>query len=924
MVTLSASVLPVLDALPTPALLGVISRSCPLLVPYHLLPDVRSTLPPTLPYLVHITSFHSLSPDELADVLDNGADALVLDRDTAPALALLGGQPPSIPAERVVIHMPAEDDASPSTSQGSLQGLAGVLVSLPASIACGTQQASDIISSYSAAISAEESGKPVYVSPFNTLTPGAAPAATTVDDAARLAKLSASLVVRTSALALVAEGQQAPPGSLDLVGALTASLVSDRADGHFPTTVVSASLSTSLGLVYSSIASIRESLLTGSAVYQSRKRGLWRKGETSGATQEVVRIRFDCDSDAIEFRVRQQAGAQHAGFCHLTERESCFGPTGGLAALERTLLSRKANAPPGSYTARIFSDPKLLSAKIREEAQELADAKDEDPSHVAFEAADLLYFALARCIKAGVSLEQVENSLDLKAKKITRRAGNAKPQFEQPAVNGESKINGSAAPAATAEADPNAPIKIQSYHLEQLSQEERVSLLKRPALRSAAIQELCRPILASVKERGDAALLELTEKFDKAKLSSPMFYPPFGTPEVMKRIKPEVKAAMDQAYSNIYAFHLAQKRTGGNVKAAKAGAAGVDEQTGEEAEDAILEVETMPGVVCRRFARPIERVGLYVPGGTAVLPSTALMLGVPAQVARCPTRIIATPPRPDGSIAPEVMYAAHLTGATGILAAGGAQAVGALAYGTAKVPKVDKICGPGNQFVTAAKLLVQNDMDACVSIDMPAGPSEVLVIADASSNPDFVASDLLSQAEHGPDSQVVLVAISLTDAQLASIEEAVDRQAKALPRCAYVRKAIEKSVTIRVPNREEAMKWSNAYAPEHLIIQTEEPELLAKSVINAGSIFVGQWSPESCGDYASGTNHSLPTNAFARQYSGVNTDTFVKRITSQNLTAEGLKALGPHVVHLAECEDLEAHANAVRLRLKALENVEKA
>jgi phosphoribosyl-ATP pyrophosphohydrolase/phosphoribosyl-AMP cyclohydrolase/histidinol dehydrogenase len=865
MVTLGTTLLPLLDALPSPALLGVVSRAAPLLVPLHLLPDVLPLLPPTLPYIVHVTAINTPAPDALADLLDAGAEALLLDADTPPALALLGGNPPaSLPAARILLHLPADSPAA--AEPGALQGLAGLVVALPADSAAGSEAATAIAERFGAALGAAQSGKPVYLAPSGTLSPGAPAAVASLEDVASAAKAGASVVARTSALALLSEGQEAPAGSLDFIGALLAPLNSDRADGHFPTTVVSASLSTSLGLVYSSCASIRESLLTGAAVYQSRKRGLWRKGETSGATQEVVRVRFDCDADAVEFRVRQRAGAQHAGFCHLTQRDGCFGPQAGLAALESTLLARKAAAPPGSYTARLFSDPALLGAKLREEAAELAEAKDEDPQHVAFEAADLLYFALARCIRAGVGLEQVEASLDRKAKKVIRRTGDAKPQFaaEQAKSSAPNGAAAASAPAKKAEVDPNAPIKIQSYKLADISASERVALLKRPALKSAAIQELVRPILAAVKERGDAALLELTEKFDKAKLSTPMVQPPFATEAVMKRIKPEVKRAMDQAYANIHAFHLAQKRTGGNAKAADVGSGGVVAETGEEEEDAVLEVETMPGVVCRRFARPIERVGLYVPGGTAVLPSTALMLGVPAQVAKCPVRIIATPPRPDGSIAPEVLYAAHLVGATAILAAGGAQAVGALAYGTDAVPKVDKICGPGNQFVTAAKLLVQNDMDACVSIDMPAGPSEVLVIADATSNPDFVASDLLSQAEHGPDSQVVLVAIDLTDAQLDAIETAIDRQAKALPRCAYVRQAIEKSVTIRVPNREEAMRWSNDYAPEHLIIQTDRPEELAKATINAGSIFVGQWSPESCGDYASGTNHSLPTNAFAR------------------------------------------------------------
>jgi len=261
------------------------------------------------------------------------------------------------------------------------------------------------------------------------------------------------------------------------------------------------------------------------------------------------------------------------------------------------------------------------------------------------------------------------------------------------------------------------------------------------------------------------------------------------------------------------------------------------------------------------------------------------------------------------------LYAAHLVGVSVVLKAGGAQAIAALAYGTETVPKVDKIFGPGNQWVTAAKMAVQNDTDALVSIDMPAGPSEVLVIADHTGNPTFVASDLLSQAEHGVDSQVVLVAINLSDAQLAEIEREVDVQAKALPRVDIVRQSIGKSLIVKATSVEEALTFSNDYAPEHLILHLENAEDVVKLVENAGSVFVGPWSPESCGDYASGTNHTLPTNGYARQFSGVNTNSFQKHITSQQVTQAGLQDLGPIVVTLAECEGLEAHANAVRVRL---------
>lgn len=468
---------------------------------------------------------------------------------------------------------------------------------------------------------------------------------------------------------------------INIADAFIAPLVSDRPDGLFPT-VVSTSTGHTLGLVYSSSDSVKESILTGKGVYHSRKHGLWRKGETSGATQEVVKVRVDCDSDSLEFQVIQHG----SGFCHL-DRQSCFGEANGLLALENILRSRHASAPEGSYTKRLFDDSHLLRSKIMEEADELCRA--ESVQDVAAEAADLIYFALTKCIASGVGIAEIEQSLDLKAKRVTRRPGNAKPQWSKPGIPAPHPI------------DPDAVIQMRTFDLSSVSEEQRAALLRRPVLKSEEMINKVKPIVEQVRTRGDAALLELTAKFDKALLSSNVILPPFN-PESMA-IDNNVRKAIDVAYANIKRFHQAQ----------------VDGST--------LVVETMPGVVCSRFARPIARVGLYIPGGTAILPSTALMLGIPAQVAGCKEIVFATPPRADGSISPEVMYVAHLVSASAILKAGGAQAVSALAYGTETVPKVDKIFGPGNQWVTAAKMLVQNDTDALVSIDMPAGPSEVLV-----------------------------------------------------------------------------------------------------------------------------------------------------------------------------------------------------
>ena len=354
----------------------------------------------------------------------------------------------------------------------------------------------------------------------------------------------------------------------------------------------------------------------------------------------------------------------------------------------------------------------------------------------------------------------------------------------------------------------------------------------------------------------------------------------------------QTKESFDVAFENILAFHTAQLGT------------------------ADLEVETMPGVVCRRVARPIGAVGLYVPGGTAILPSTALMLSVPAKVAGCKTVVLATPPRQDGTISPEVLYCAKKAGVTHILKAGGAQAVAAMAWGTQTCPKVDKIFGPGNQFVTAAKMLLQNS-EAMISIDMPAGPSEVLVIADAGAPPSHVAVDLLSQAEHGPDSQVVLVALKGCD--LPAIGAEVERQLAALPRNEFAAQALSHSYTVEVDTKAEACEFSNMYAPEHLIVNVEDAESWLDQLDNAGSIFMGRWTPESVGDYASGTNHVLPTYGYARMYSGVSLESFQKNMTVQSLSAHGLKALGPHVARMANVEGLTAHENAVLLRLADLE-----
>ncbi|GLB08604.1 trifunctional histidinol dehydrogenase [Aspergillus tubingensis] len=686
-----------------------------------------------------------------------------------------------------------------------------------------------------------------------------------------------------SADALTFEHKE-PNGKIVAASLIAARAVADQSNGLYATTVTD-ERGTCLGLVWSNNESIAEALRTGTGVYQSRKRGLWYKGQSSGDVQELIRIGFDCDSDCLVFVVNQIG----RGFCHLGTA-SCFGPYNGLARLQKTLQARKADAPAGSYTARLFNEPKLTQAKIMEEADELCRANTKE--EIAFEAADLLYFALTRCVAAGVSLEDVERNLDLKSLKVKRRKGDAKGPWAEKAGLAESKL--AAEPAKPAEPAPKADEPMQMTRVITASTPENVvqDYLKRPSQKSNdAIVALVRPIIDDVRKNGDAGVLKYTHKFEKAtSLTSPVLSAPFP-PELMK-LSPETQEAIDISISNIAKFHSAQK----------------DSNEG-------LKVETMPGVVCSRFSRPIERVGLYIPGGTAVLPSTAMMLGVPAMVAGCKKLVFASPPRADGSISPEIVYVAHKVGAESIVLAGGAQAVAAMAYGTESVSKVDKILGPGNQFVTAAKMLVANDTSAGVSIDMPAGPSEVLVIADKDANPAFVASDLLSQAEHGVDSQVILIAIDLSEEQLQAIEKEVDVQAKALPRVDIVKGSLAHSVTFVVRDLEEAMALSNDYAPEHLILQIQNAEAAVEKVQNAGSVFIGQWTPESVGDYSAGVNHSLPTYGYAKQYSGVNLGSFLKHITSSNLTADGLLGLSRTVEQLAAVEGLDAHKRAVSIRV---------
>lgn len=412
-------------------------------------------------------------------------------------------------------------------------------------------------------------------------------------------------------------------------------------------------------------------------------------------------------------------------------------------------------------------------------------------------------------------------------------------------------------------------------------------LAKRPAMDVSILFDTVNPVLAAVRTEGDEAVKRYEEKFDKVTLDT-LRVSADEIKRAEENVPAELKQAIQTAYANIARFHAAQEFTGEKI-------------------------ETTPGVVCWQKAVAIEKVGLYIPGGTAPLFSTVLMLAVPARIAGCKEIVLCTPPDVNGNVHPAILFAAKTAGVHIIIKAGGIQAIAAMAYGTASVPKVDKIFGPGNQYVTAAKQLVSLKD---VAIDMPAGPSEVQVIADETANPDFIAADFLSQAEHGVDSQAILVT---TDKALISrVEEAINSQLNDLPRKEITAKALVHSRIVLLKDMDEVIAFTNLYAPEHLIIQTKDYAAVAERVENAGSVFLGAYTPESAGDYASGTNHTLPTNGYARAYSGVNLDSFIKKITFQEISADGIRNLGDTIRVMAANEQLEAHRNAVTVRLNTL------
>ncbi len=421
--------------------------------------------------------------------------------------------------------------------------------------------------------------------------------------------------------------------------------------------------------------------------------------------------------------------------------------------------------------------------------------------------------------------------------------------------------------------------------LEYPNQKELNKALKRPVFETRQLEESVKQIIRQVQEIGDKAIIELTSKFDNVQINN-LKVPPDSIYDSEKFIDAELKTAMRIAAENITKFHKAQMPQ-------------------------VISVETTRGINCWQKSVPIEKVGLYIPGGSAPLISTVLMLAVPAKLAKCKRIVLCTPPDKNGNINPAILYAAKISGIQEIFTCGGAQAIAAMAYGTETIPKADKIFGPGNQYVTMAKQIIASQGFA---IDMPAGPSEIMILADDTANPEFIAADLLSQAEHGADSQVILVTNSNNTANQTLI--CVNNQLEALPRKDIAMQSLKSAAILIIKNEQEMIEISNRYAPEHLIISTLNADEIAEQITQAGSVFIGNYTPESLGDYASGTNHTLPTNGFARSYSGLNMDAYFKKITFQKATKEGLGIIGPFVEQIAKAEQLQAHKNAVSIRLK--------
>ncbi len=634
-------------------------------------------------------------------------------------------------------------------------------------------------------------------------------------------------------------------GRLELVDAFTAPLVSDRADGLWPTLVCD-ERNLSLGLAWSNRTSLKCALEERAGVYWSRQRGLWRKGATSGASQELLAVEVDCDRDALRFVVRQAGG-----FCHRGSR-TCFGPARGLAALEATLLARRDAAEPGSYSARLLSDPALLAAKLREEADELANATERGA--VVHEAADVFYFTSVRLAQAGVSLCEVEDELDRRSLRVSRRAGDAKPM--------------SATAAAT-----GMPTRV---HLRRLDPRRRSH--HAPELAADVVARTAE-ILRAVETEGEPALRRFAERYDGLAPGASLLIGKAECAAALAALPAATHLALSNIKSRVRAFALAQRSS-------------------------LTEVDiAVPGGRAGHDLVPLQSVGCYAPGGRYPLPSSVLMTALTARVAGVPYVVVASP-RPQ----PITLAAAALADADGLLAVGGAQAIAALAFGVAG-PACDMICGPGNVYVAAAK----RQLVGRVGIDLFAGPSELVVVADADADPGLIAADMLAQAEHDTDARAVLI----TDAPalIARVEDELTAQLHDLPTADVARAALERHGGVVVcRSRSEMLSACDDLAPEHVELMVHDPDAARRALQHAGAVFVGPRSAEVFGDYGFGPNHVLPTAGSARASAGLSVLRFLRPRTWLHLGVVD-PAAARDAVLLARAEGLEAHARAAQRRL---------
>lgn len=614
---------------------------------------------------------------------------------------------------------------------------------------------------------------------------------------------------------------------------------SDRADGLIPTVVVD-ELGTALGLAYSSAETLAEAMATKSGVYHSRHRGRWLKGESSGATQELLDVALDCDADTLRFTVRQRG----AGFCH-AGRLTCWDEGPGLARLVRTLEERRGTPVVGSYTQRLWNDPGLLAAKLLEEAKELIAART--VQEVTREAADLLYFTLVRLTGMGIPFAAVNEELARRAATMTRRPGDAKPAPRPPPFDGLRRVAPDTLPARNGSGI------------------------------DAATMDRARTIVDAVRDGGEEALLTFTAQLDGVARGARWTYSPAELEEALAAIDPESRALLERMAERIEAFARAQRGTLSDLDV------------------------PVPGGRAGHDVVPVERVGCYVPAGRYPLPSSLLMSAVTARVAGTSEVWIATP-RPD----PMILAAAAIAKVDGLFVVGGAQAIAALAYGAGRVPACDVIVGPGNRWVTAAKRLVSGD----VGIDMLAGPSELVVLADEDADPELVAVDLLAQAEHDVDAYPVLVTTSAT--LIDAVDRALSRTLETLPTAATARAALANGCAIFVPDLSAAIAVLDRIAPEHLQLMVADPDAVARQVRHAGALFLGEGSAEVFGDYGAGPNHVLPTGGAARHTAGLSVFTFLRARTWLRVTDPA--ALSPDAVRMGRLEGLEGHARAAERR----------